>query len=69
LHGLEPEQYLRDIIRVLPFWPRARYLELAPKTWAATRSRISATQLMAEVGFIDVPTMHGSAEQRTADLA
>lgn len=31
LHGLQPERYLRDIIRVLPFWPRDRYLELSPK--------------------------------------
>ncbi len=31
LHGIEPETYLRDLIRVLPHWPRDRYLELAPK--------------------------------------
>jgi transposase len=69
LHHIEPEQYLRDIIRVLPFWPRERYLELAPKNWAATRACISATQLVAEVGIIDVPDLLHSAEQCAADPA
>lgn len=55
LHQLDPERYLRDIIRVLPFWPRERFLELAPNNWAAIRARIDAKQLAAEVGFIDVP--------------
>ena len=32
LHGLDPEDYLRDVIRVMPYWPRERYLELAPST-------------------------------------
>lgn len=55
LHHLDPEAYLRDIIRVLPFWPRQRYLELAPKYWLATRSRLNAVQLARPVGVIDVP--------------
>jgi hypothetical protein len=37
LHQLDPEQYLRDLFRVLPHWPRDRYLELAPKFWTRTR--------------------------------
>jgi len=55
LHGIEPQQYLRDLIRVLPYWPRQRFLELAPKFWAATRNRIVVAQLANEVGVIDVP--------------
>lgn len=55
LHKLEPQRYLRDLIRVLPFWPRGRHLELAPLFWARTRARIDAAQLAAEVGVIDVP--------------
>jgi transposase len=70
LHQLEPEQYLRDIIRVLPFWPRERFLELAPKHWAATRARIDARQLATEVGVIDVPPpAASSAQQPPADMA
>jgi hypothetical protein len=36
LHSLDPEQYLDEVLRVLPYWPRERYLELAPKSWKAT---------------------------------
>jgi transposase len=55
LHQLDPERYLRDLIRVLPFWPRQRYLELAPKYWARTRPTLDPKQLAAPVGVIDVP--------------
>jgi transposase/regulator of replication initiation timing len=55
LHGLDPENYLAEIIHVLPYWPRGRYLELAPKYWAATRARIPERQLAVEIGDITVP--------------
>jgi len=55
LHRLDPEAYLRDVIRVLPFWPNGRYLELAPKYWAVTRARLVPDELAAEVGSITVP--------------
>ncbi len=55
LHHLDPEQYLRDILRVLPHWPRERYLELAPKYWPVTRKRLDLVQLTAELGPLDVP--------------
>lgn len=55
LHGFDPETYLRDVIRVLAYWPRERYLELAPKYWAATRTRLDAAELAREVGPLRVP--------------
>jgi len=55
LHGLDPEPYLLDIIHVLPYWPRDRYLELAPKYWRATRARLSERELEIEVGPVTVP--------------
>ena len=55
LHGLEPETYLRDVFRVLAHWPVDRYLELAPKYWAATRSRLEPAELAAELGPLTVP--------------
>jgi transposase len=55
LHRLDAEAYLLDIIHVLPYWPRDRYLELAPKYWTATRARISERELEIEVGDITVP--------------
>lgn len=61
LHNLDPERYLRDLIRVLPHWPKARYLELAPKHWLVTRALLNLAQLGAELGPLDVPAT-GSAQ-------
>ena len=55
LHGLDPESYLRDILRVLPHWPKDRYIELAAKYWAATRKRLDPIELAAEVGPLTIP--------------
>ena len=55
LHRLDPEEYLRDLFRVLGQWPRDRYLELAPKYWAATRARLNLAELANEVGIITIP--------------
>jgi transposase len=55
MHGLDPELYLRDIIRVLAYWPKERYLELAPKYWAKTRARLEPNELAKEVGLLTVP--------------
>jgi transposase len=63
LHRLDPETYLAEIIHVLPFWPRDRYLELAPKYWAATRARIPAAELAVEIGDITVPPPLPSPEK------
>ena len=55
LHGLDPEVYFRDLIRVLPFWPRERRLELCPRDWARTRALLDPAELAREVGTITVP--------------
>jgi transposase len=67
LHGLDPEAYLRDLFRVLAHWPRDRYLELAPKYWAATRVRLDPEQLRCEFGPLLVPPpIPAAAEQQGA---
>jgi hypothetical protein len=67
LHGLDPEAYLRDVFRVLPYWPRGRFLELCPRDWLATRARLDATELERELGIITVPEpATSSTEQPTA---
>jgi len=63
LHGIDPEAYLAEIIHVVPFWPRDRYLELAPKYWSATRARIPAAELDVEIGNITVPPPPPSPQQ------
>ena len=55
LHGLDPEAYLADVIRVMPYWARDRYLELCPKYWARTRARLDPTELARPLGHISVP--------------
>lgn len=55
LHGLDVEAYFRDLIRVLPFWPRERYLELCPRDWAKTRARLDDREMRPEVGMVTVP--------------
>jgi transposase len=55
LHGLDPEAYLRDLLRVLAHWPKDRYLELAPKYWLATRARLDALDLARDIGPLTVP--------------
>jgi transposase len=61
LHRLDVESYLTDVIRVLPYWPRDRYLELAPKYWARCRARLSERELELPLGRVTVP----SAEQQS----
>ncbi|HLK36557.1 MAG TPA: IS66 family transposase [Polyangiaceae bacterium] len=55
LHVLDVETYLAEIIRVMPYWPRDRYLELAPKYWRDTRARLDERQLAWPIGPITVP--------------
>jgi transposase len=63
LHRLDPEAYLSEIIHVLPYWPRDRYLELAPRYWTDTRARIPEAQLAVEIGDITAPPPMPAKEQ------
>jgi transposase len=63
LHGIEAEDYLAEVIRVMPYWPPARYLELAPKYWRRTRARLVAKELDEPIGHITVPPPPSGAEQ------
>jgi hypothetical protein len=47
--------YLRELIHVFPQWPNDRHLELCPRDWARTRSRLVASELEREFGPITVP--------------
>lgn len=55
LHDLDVETYFAEIIRVMPYWPRDRYLELAPKYWAATRAGLDPHELELPLGHVTVP--------------
>ena len=62
LHGLDPEVYLRDVVCVLPYWPQGRCLELCPRDWSATRTRLDPTELERELGPLTVPALPSSEQ-------
>ena len=47
LHGIEPQAYLRDLLCLLPSWPRSRVLELAPAYWEETLKQEGTQQRLA----------------------
>jgi transposase len=55
LHGLDPELYLTELLRLVAQWPRDRYLELSPKYWARTRARLDPTELQREFWHYTIP--------------
>jgi transposase len=42
LHGLNPQDYLEQLLRLGPHWPVTKMLELAPKYWATTIASLNA---------------------------
>jgi transposase len=55
LHVIDPQQYLDETLRLLPYWPKERYLELAPKHWKTTRAKLRADELAAPLGEFTIP--------------
>jgi hypothetical protein len=55
LHRIDVESYLRDLFRVMSEWPRGRYLELAPRDWAATRAHLDPAELARPLGRLTIP--------------
>ena len=55
LHGLDPFAYFDEVLRVLPYWPRDRFLELAPQNWIATRARLEPKELELPLAHVTVP--------------
>jgi transposase len=55
LHQIAPEQYIEEVLRLLPYWPQERYLELAPKYWTVTRTKLNAAELAVPVGPLTIP--------------
>lgn len=55
LHGIEPEEYLRCLIRLVPLWPKERLLELSPLFWKHTQARLDPSTLAQELGPIAIP--------------
>ena len=67
LHRLDPERYLAEVIRVMPYWPRARYLELTPRDWARTRARLDPNELALPLGLLTIPPPLPAEQQTPSD--
>jgi hypothetical protein len=57
MHGLDPEFYLQEILTVAPSYPLSRALELSPKNWVATRTRLIAE---GRLKYLDLARITGS---------
>lgn len=66
LHRIDPERYLAEVIRILPYWPRERFLELAPAYWISTRARLDPKELEPELGAITVPPFATDAPEQAS---
>ena len=55
LHSIDSQQYLDEVLRILPYWPRDRYLELAPNNWLATRAKLDPDELNAPLCSFTIP--------------
>ncbi len=55
LHSIDPQQYLDEILRILPYWPRDRYIELAPSNWPATRAKLDPNELITPLCSFTIP--------------
>jgi hypothetical protein len=51
MHGIEPWAYLRDLLCLMPNWPKSRVLELAPAHWRRTLEGAEAQQRLAANTF------------------
>lgn len=68
LHGVEPFAYLDEVLRVLPSWPRERYLELAPAHWRATRARLNPAELDMPISSFEVPPVLAAPAPSAASI-
>jgi transposase len=63
LHGIDPFLYFDEVLRVLPYWPQDRYLELAPQHWLATRARLDPAELERPLSQITVPPVQSASSE------
>jgi transposase len=54
-HSIDPQQYLDEVLRVLPYWPKERHLELAPRSWTATHAKLRSDELDAPLCSFTIP--------------
>ncbi|HEX2736455.1 MAG TPA: IS66 family transposase [Polyangiaceae bacterium] len=55
LHRVDVEQYLDEVLRLLPYWPTDRFIELAPDHWVVTRAKLDPAQLALPLAAFTIP--------------
>lgn len=65
LHGINPQTYIEEMLRLAPHWPATQMLQLSPKYWPQTRSALSAAQLDCLRSPWDTPSATPAADKRT----
>jgi len=63
LHGIDPQLYLDEVMRLLPYWPKERYLELVPKYWRGTRA--TSNRLSSKLTSVRSPSRRPRSTSRT----
>lgn len=66
MHGIEPLAYLRDLLILLPSWPKSRVLELAPAHWRETLEKPETQQKLKGLQLIRYDLDHARPSS-TAD--
>jgi transposase len=64
LHGIEPWAYLRDLLCLLPSWPRRHVFDLVPADWNKTAQQQDAQQRLAANIFRPVTFGVGSEHRQ-----
>jgi hypothetical protein len=68
LHGVDPEPYLAEVLRVMPV-PPERYVEPAHAYWVDARHRLDPVEIAAELGPQHrAPAVASAAEQSAREL-
>ena len=62
------DQVRDEVRRVLPHWPRHRYLELSPKHWSATRARLRPEELAVPLSAFEIPPEAPASDNAGFDI-
>jgi transposase len=58
MHGIEPLGYLRDVLTLLPSWPKSAVLELAPSNWRNTLEKPETLEKLKRLQLIRYDSDH-----------
>jgi len=66
LHGLNPQLYLEQVLRLAPYRPVSRMLELSPKCWSRTLQRLDGAHRAIVAGPWELSSQLVSATSANA---